>query len=822
MRFFRSWMVFALCLPLWCQVPVQVALPLPPVLDLSQAQTQALVPQDPRDPAQLEAARIAWQPIIESHVSSSALRLRLPRDERRLPILLGASQALKARNPELRLYLAFDLQAPALWSESAWGALQGGILAPEDLGSDPGRWRDQLLKAQEQMAGRPWTLWLPADPGPRASTLLGDGAKLVVPVLGSGAQLAALIPAGFTDVEGGTGDLTLHNRATGQTRRWRFQGSSWVETELPRDRHEVAVTAKDLYDVQALLARMRAVQLRDRSAIRTLESRMESELHIQSERGLGGVLGFTFRSFRQIDEQEELLQKQVRFNGVKANLHGEIQLPIIESRSSLAVPVALGLTENYRYSDEGAEGVGRRRIRFTPVDSDSLYYEGVLLVDETTGRVLEERSSRSGLPGIVKSERRVITYGEPIPGFWWAMKVDTQERWVLPGGVSQVRRIFTYSEFEINGQGFEAHRQEARGSSDTMLKQTVDGLRYFTRQGDGTRKLEEKSKMSGQGLGGGLYLDPNMTPPALPIAGLAYMNFNALGKGIQVSALVAAVFNMASLTVPNIKGSGVDASARASVMLYPTAQRVVRRGVLVEGEAVDRSGGTVRITLGRDLGLGFRLEGSGDFIYDHFRHTQDEDHETPGFEIPESGWQRGWEGSLGWQFRGFQLRGFYGKSTRPESIYGTSQDPQVTPDGGHSSSWGGVASMDYRLENRWQIHGELGHEAGKGFDRFRELSDDSNSVGVKALPVSDRLDFAQVSVALPPVPSLRLSLALNHARLRAVDDLKTYRFTGLTLSGDLPGFWWFTTVRADLRVGLQSDIPGTRGVSGFLMFTRMF
>jgi len=815
----------ALSLVLAAQAPVQVAVPLPKILDLSQAKTDVLLPVDPRDPAQVDAARRAWMPMVDSVKTEPALRLRLPRDERRLPLLLAASQALKAANPEQRLYLAYDPQAPAIWNEAAWGPLHGGILGPEDLGNDPAKWQGLLAKAQEQLPGRPWILWLPADPGAGASTLLGDGGRLVVPPLGPATQLAAAIPAGFTEIEGGAGDLTLRSRTTGEAKRWRFLNGAWKPAELPKERNMVSVTAQDSYDVQALLAKMRATQVRDHATIQSMEARLDVDLHIQGDRGPGGDLGFTFRSFKLIDDSEEVLQKQVRLNGVKANITGEFQMPVIESRASVSVPVALGLTEHFRYTDGGAAGAGRRRIRFIPVDSDPLNFEGELTVDEATGRVLEERSSRSGLPGIVKSEKRVLIYGEPAPGLWCVVKSDSHERWVMTDGTRQVRRTFVYSEITINGADFTAHRDAARGSKATMMKETVEGMRYFTRQNDGSRKLEEKAKSSGVGLGGGLFMDPNMKPPAFPIAGLAYFDFNALDRGIQVSALTAAVFNMGSVTVPNLF-AGVDASARATMMLMPSGNRVVKHGELLDRDVVDRSGGGTQFSLGRDLGLGLRAELSGNLGYTHFKNTQDTDHKTEGFALPPSGWLHGWQGTLEWQRSGFQIKSLYGKITRPDGTYGTATDTQVIPDQGHASYWGGIASLDHQLESKWQFHLEAGHEAGKGFDRFLELSTESNAVGMKALPVSDRADFAQVSVALPPAPNLRLSLALNHTRLRAVppplDDGKVYRFTGLTLSGDIPGFWWFTIVRADIHVGLQSDISGLRSVNGMLMFLKFF
>ena len=155
---------------------------------------------------------------------------------------------------------------------------------------------------------------------------------------------------------------------------------------------------------------MRARQLRDRSALESVESTMDVDLHVQSERGQGTDLGFTFRSFDRLGEPEEELQEQVRFNGVNANIKGEVQLPIVESRTSLAAPVALGLTERYRYLDGGPAAPGQRWIRVEPVSADALLFQGQLKVDDATGRILEERSARSGLPGpqLALCQRREI------------------------------------------------------------------------------------------------------------------------------------------------------------------------------------------------------------------------------------------------------------------------------------------------------------------------------------------------------------------------------------------------------------------------------
>ena len=87
---------------------------------------------------------------------------------------------------------------------------------------------------------------------------------------------------------------------------------------------------------------------------------------------------------------------------------------------------------------------------------------------------------------------------------------------------------------------------------------------------------------------------------------------------------------------------------------------------------------------------------------------------------------------------------------------------------------------------------------------------------------ADQVAYAKTALAIPTGPSLRLSVSLEHARARGLDDGKTYGVSGLGLTGDLPGFGWFTSVRVDLGFGLQSDIAGVKTVSGYVALLRLF
>jgi len=827
---YRTLVLSCACLALAAQAPLQVAAEPPRALDLGSAAAADWLPRDARDPAQVEAAHQAWARRLGPLRDAAAVRLVLPAGPDRLPLLLAASQALQAQNPAVTLYLGFTPAAAPLWDEAAWGAVQGGALLPADLGPDPAAWRDLLARAQAQFPGRPWTLWLPVDPGPELALLLGDGGRVVVPAGGPAAELAQQLPPGPGEWEAGPGDLTLRPADAGAARRWRFQDGRWAPAPDP-GRRAVAVTAGEVYDVGALLARVRATELADRIRARTREGRLAVDLHLQAEQGPGVDLGFRLRFFEAAGEPEETLQEEVRLNGVKARLHPGLQLPIVESRTSLAAPAALNLAERYRYLDGGPAGPGRRRLRFEPVPPgagpDPHLFTGDLLVDEATGRILEERSERSGLPGTVKSERRVLTYGEAGAGTWRLVRAESFERWLTPTGVTQVQRTLAYSDFRSNDPGFAQARQAARQSEATMMQQTVDGLRYFNKQADGTRKLEPRPKSSGRGLGAVLLVDPTLPLPVVPLGGLAYFDFNALDRGIQVSALTAVLFNRVQVAVPQAL-AGCDLSADSTSLLLASTERPVINGRLADRQGVGRRFGTLNLGLGRDLGTGFRFQGSGRFQYDAYASPREAEYRTDGFTLPPSGWTRELRGELSWLRNGFQLTGYYGLGRRPEGGYGAPGALQAVPDQGRFRRWGGDLGYDRRLGGGAWLHGETGLAGGAGFDRFKALSigglgGDLRIAGIRSNAITaDRLWYAKAGVVLPAGAGLRLTLSLDHARVRGLDDQRTRGFTGLGAAGDLPGFGWFTTVRVDLGVGLLSDLPGVRSVNGYVALLRMF
>ena len=801
---------------------LQVDVPRPQTLDLGAVDPLRLIPRDPRDPAQLEAARQAWEVLLAPYQGAQRVRLRLPDHPLRTALLLAASQALKAQHPDTQLLLAFDPHQPGLVDEAAWGGLDGGALLPEDLGPDPAQWEPRLVQAQGQLPGRPWTLWLDLDPGPLAGVLLGDRASLVVPAQGPAARLAQALPQGDLEVAGGLGDVTF-TPASGPAQRWRYDRAAWNRVPAPPGAAAVLVVARESYDVGALIARMRAAQLRNRAALRTLEGTLRVELHLQQLSGPGEDIGFRYDLFHQAGEGDELVRRDSRVGGVKANLGPKSALPLVEPSVAAALPVALSLSERFRYSDGGPGAEGCRRIRFEPVDADPTLPRGELLVAEASGQILKEASHRDGLPGKVRSVDLTLEYGEVLPGIYQEVKATAFERWIMPDGVIQAQRRLVFEDLRPNQAGFEQRREAVRNSNDFMLKETVAGVRYFQKMATGGRVVEPPRSTFHAMTCGVLLPGTGMVAPFAALAGAHY----DLGqRGIQVNYFTALVFNQASATIPNLLGC--DLRLDSVVCALPIANLPVRRGRVLDQDGVANTFGHLNGSLSRDLGAGFRGGAEGRFQYDAYNaHSDRALYPTQGFLAPPDGWTREARAKLLWQKDGAQLAGFLGWGQRPPGSYGLPGALEAVPNGGRYRRWGITAGYDLVLPGKSQIHVEGGDLGGSGFDRFKslDLADVGNATvgGISPYALSsEHASYGKLAYVLPPGANLRLTVGLEEAQVRALDDQQHYDFTSLALNGDLPGFWKITYVRVELGVGLHSGVAGARTVTGMIAMFRVF
>jgi hypothetical protein len=392
-----------------------------------------------------------------------------------------------------------------------------------------------------------------------------------------------------------------------------------------------------------------------------------------------------------------------------------------------------------------------------------------------------------------------------------------------------VQRTLHFDQFRTNQADFAADRAAARDSRATMMQQTVDGMRYYDKQPDGSRRLEPGPRSTLRAAGAVLLVDPTLSLPVTPLGGLAYLNFDALHRGIQVDALTAVVFNQGRVTVP--AGAGVgrwDLTASSTSLFLNSTERPIVHDRLQDQDGVGRRFATLDLALGRDLGAGFRFEGALLTQQDWFTQPSQSRYWTPGYTLPPSGLTRELRAGGSWLRKGFQLTGYYGRGWRPDGQYGDPGQLTPVPDRGRFSRWGASTGYDLARDRGAWLHFDAGWAGGSGFDRFKaiDVSGTGGDVSIAGLRsgavAADRVGYAKAALVFPSGPRARFTLSLDHAELRNLDDSAMRGFTGLGAAGDLPGFGWFTFVRVDLGVGLLSDLPGARSVNGFVALLRVF
>jgi hypothetical protein len=146
----------------------------------------------------------------------------------------------------------------------------------------------------------------------------------------------------------------------------------------------------------------------------------------------------------------------------------------------------------------------------------------------------------------------------------------------------------TFERFEANAPDFEARLAGARGSRAVMMRETAEGFRYLRRVPPGGDAPGRASAPAERALAGsaprvwsvalGTLFDPNIDRP-LPFAGLSYVDFDVLGTGAQMSALVAGPFAQVALSVPSVGGPGRQVQAWAFAALARYNDRAFRGGL---------------------------------------------------------------------------------------------------------------------------------------------------------------------------------------------------------------------------------------------------
>ena len=96
-------------------------------------------------------------------------------------------------------------------------------------------------------------------------------------------------------------------------------------------------------------------------------------------------------------------------------------------------------------------------------------------------------------------------------------------------------REIDFKDFHINDEDFARSRDEAYRSDRPMLRDTDKGLRYLERTQSGDRVVKDQTRKSALLGLAGLYRQPGIEYPVVPLVGAGYFNFDVGGRNVRAS-----------------------------------------------------------------------------------------------------------------------------------------------------------------------------------------------------------------------------------------------------------------------------------------------
>jgi len=438
------------------------------------------------------------------------------------------------------------------------------------------------------------------------------------------------------------------------------------------------------------------------------------------------------------DRRNDWLWSDFYVNGVKWK-YGEFpQLPIVQAEKVTQLPLAINLTNEYRYELAGEEKLGPFDtwiVRFAPPPNASEglpLYRGTVWIDKRTYARVRMSMIQLNLSGEVLSNEETTDYAifdattsTPISPDDASRAPASSLLW-LPGSITAqqvvsaisrplaVERKTTFSDFELQPLDFDARYATASESKKRMVRDTEEGLRYLVKDESGGRVVQEGFKTSQLFLLGGLRHDEGAEYPVLPLAGVNYFDWKFLDRDMQTNVFFAGVILAASVADASFAGTRAAVGLDTFALAIPFENTVFRDGEESKGETLERQPFAINARISRPVGSFLNLSASLAATWVGFGRAEDT---APDFVLPTDTWILSPAVSARYDRRGYSLSGFYEYGTR------TSWEPwgiasEYSDDQKDFEKWGVTLAKGFFLPKFQRLGLEVGWYDGNDLDRF--------------------------------------------------------------------------------------------------------
>ena len=366
-------------------------------------------------------------------------------------------------------------------------------------------------------------------------------------------------------------------------------------------------------------------------------------------------------------DRTELEQRTIRVNGIEFRGSGVPRLPIIEPERVVSPPLAITLSDLYRYQLDGEEtrqGVRCYIVAFTPIDRNASLFTGRAWIAMDSFAMVRVAAAQTRLRGAIVSSEQVDDFRETAPGIWLLEQSDVRQIYEGPGHRTPIHRLLRITSHEVNPANFALRLQSAYASSSVMLRDTADGYRYLKRDAPKATAGETPITIvpelaaraaSVRTLAAGVIVDPNISVP-LPFAGLSYVNFDLFGTGTQLNAFFGGSYLQAAFSTPSVAGSRWQLAGRAFGIATSYNDRSFRAGAEIYDENIRQRPAHVSAWLLRPLTprVSIRLGYELDYTRLEAAPETADDFAVPadqvlhGARLAIDAQRSGWAGSIWW------------------------------------------------------------------------------------------------------------------------------------------------------------------------------
>jgi len=321
----------------------------------------------------------------------------------------------------------------------------------------------------------------------------------------------------------------------------------------------------------------------------------------------------------------------------------------------------------------------------------------------------------------------------------------------------------------------------------------------------------------------GTLFDPNIDRP-LPFAGISYLDFDVLGTGAQMTALLAGPFVQLALSAPSVGGPGLQMQASAFASLARYNDRSFRGGVERYEENLWQRPLRASVAALRRLGPRIRVRAA--YELDAVR-LEANDTTAADFRVPTSPIAHGLRLGLEWE-RGAWSAAAWGSAARRQSWPEWGRPGDYAPEAAAYQKAGLTLARTFVLGARTVARLETSALGGRHLDRFSRFAfgtfDNRLHGYPSALVRYDHGGVLRTALAWTAAKALRIDLFGDTAEVHDPGfgpGLRNYTGIGAAVEAPAP---FGTLIAVESGYGVQGlDSHGRRGtqvvrISGYKVF----